>query len=60
MDFFVQLLEVSKILVMAVGEGLGAYGIINLMEDYGNGNPSAKSIVTISSKYSFRLKASTT
>lgn len=43
MDFFVQLLEVSKILVMAVGEGLGAYGIINLMEGYGNGNPGAKS-----------------
>lgn len=42
MEFFVQVVEVSKILVMAVGEGLGAYGIINLMEGYGKDNPRAK------------------
>ena len=42
MDFFVQLLEVSKILVMAVGEGLGAYGIINLMEGCGKDSLRAK------------------
>jgi len=30
-------------LVMAVGAGLGAWGVINLMEGYGNDNPGAKS-----------------
>ena len=32
-----------KILVIAVGAGLGAWGVINLMEGYGNDNPGAKS-----------------
>ena len=27
----------------AVGAGLGAWGVINLMEGYGNDNPGAKS-----------------
>ena len=35
--------NVLKILVMAVGAGLGAWGVINLMEGYGNDNPGAKS-----------------
>ena len=43
MDFFVQALNVLKILVIAVGAGLGACGVINLMEGYGNDNPGAKS-----------------
>ncbi|BCA85142.1 hypothetical protein EsVE80_06650 [Enterococcus saigonensis] len=43
MDFFVQAVNVLKILVMAVGAGLGAWGVINLMEGYGNDNPGAKS-----------------
>ena len=43
MDFFVQAVNVLKILVMAVGAGLGALGVINLMEGYGNDNPGAKS-----------------
>ncbi|HEM4865947.1 TPA: conjugal transfer protein [Streptococcus suis] len=28
---------------MAIGGGLGAWGVINLMEGYGNDNPGAKS-----------------
>ena len=28
---------------MAVGAGLGAWGVINLMEGYGNDQPGAKS-----------------
>ena len=28
---------------MSVGAGLGAWGVINLMEGYGNDNPGAKS-----------------
>ena len=43
MDFFVQAVNVLKILVMVVGAGLGAWGVINLMEGYGNDNPGAKS-----------------
>ena len=43
MDFFVQAVNVLKILVMAVGAGLGAWGVIHLMEGYGNDNPGAKS-----------------
>ena len=43
MDFFVQAVNVLKILVMAVGTSLGAWGVINLMEGYGNDNPGAKS-----------------
>lgn len=43
MDFFVQAVNVLKILVMAVGAGLGAWGVINLMEGYGNDNHGAKS-----------------
>ena len=43
MDFFVQAVNVLKILVMAVGAGLGAWGVINLMEGYDNDNPGAKS-----------------
>ena len=43
MEFFTQAVNVLKILVMAVGAGLGAWGDINLMEGYGNDNPGAKS-----------------
>ena len=43
MEFFVQAVNVLQILVMAVGAGLGAWGVINLMEGYGNDNPGAKS-----------------
>lgn len=43
MDFFVQAVNVLQILIMAVGAGLGAWGVINLMEGYGNDNPGAKS-----------------
>ena len=43
MDFFVQAVNVLKILVMAVGAGLGAWGVINLLEGYGSDNPGAKS-----------------
>ena len=43
MDFFVQAVTVLQILVMAVGAGVGAWGVINLMEGYGNDNPGAKS-----------------
>ena len=43
MEFFTQAVDVLKVLVMAVGAVLGAWGVINLMEGYGNDNPGAKS-----------------
>ena len=45
MDFFVQPVNTLQILVMAVGAGLGAWGVINLMEGYGNDNPGANAHV---------------
>ncbi|MGF0095414.1 Maff2 family mobile element protein [Peptoniphilus sp. SGI.035] len=43
MEFFTQAVDVLKILVMTLGVGLGTWGVINLMEGYGNDNPGAKS-----------------
>lgn len=45
MDFFVQAVNVLKILVMAIGAGLGAWGVINLLEGYGSDNPGANAHV---------------
>ncbi|MBT2146420.1 hypothetical protein KK437_02295 [Clostridioides difficile] len=42
---FLHAVNVLKILVMAVGAGLGAWGVINLMEGYGNDNPGANAHV---------------
>ena len=39
MEFFTQAVDVLKVSVMAVGAGLGAWGVINLMKCYGNDNP---------------------
>jgi hypothetical protein len=43
MAFFTEGIAVLKTLVTAIGAGLGAWGVINLMEGYGNDNPGAKS-----------------
>lgn len=43
MEFFASAIETLRILVIALGAGLGAWGIINLLEGYGNDNPGAKS-----------------
>ncbi len=43
MAFFISAINVLQILVIALGGGLGAWGLINLMEGYGNDNPGAKS-----------------
>lgn len=43
MDFINQSIDFLKILVIAIGAGLAAWGGINLMEGYGNDNPGAKS-----------------
>ncbi len=43
MDFFNSAINVLQTLVIALGAGLGVWGLINLMEGYGNDNPGAKS-----------------
>ena len=43
MEFFTQAVDVLKVLVTAIWAGLGAWGVINLLEGYGNDNPGAKS-----------------
>ena len=43
MAFFASAIDTLKILVIALGGGLGAWGVINLLEGYGNDNPGAKS-----------------
>lgn len=43
MEFFTEAINVLQILVIALGAGLGVWGLINLLEGYGNDNPGAKS-----------------
>lgn len=43
MEFFNQSITVLQTLVVAIGAGLGVWGVINLLEGYGNDNPGAKS-----------------
>ena len=43
MDFFASAVDVLQTVVIAIGAGLALWGIINLMEGYGNDNPGAKS-----------------
>lgn len=43
MEFFNSAIEVLQTLVIALGAGLGIWGVINLLEGYGQDNPGAKS-----------------
>ena len=43
MQFFSSAITILQTLVVAIGAGLGVWGVINLMEGYGNDNPGAKS-----------------
>ena len=43
MEFFNSAVDTLGTLVVALGAGLGAWGVINLLEGYGNDNPGAKS-----------------
>ena len=43
MEFFDSAIDVLQTLVVALGAGLGIWGIVNLLEGYGNDNPGAKS-----------------
>ena len=43
MAFINQAVTVLQTLVIALGAGLAVWGVVNLMEGYGNDNPGAKS-----------------
>ncbi len=45
MDFFNSAVTILETLVVALGAGLGAWGVINLLEGYGNDNPGANAHV---------------
>lgn len=49
MAFFNSAVDVLQTLVVALGAGLGIWGVINLMEGYGNDNPGANAHVTLRS-----------
>ena len=43
MQFFTTAISTLQTLVCAIGAGLAAWGVINLLEGYGSDNPGAKS-----------------
>ena len=43
MAFFTSAISTLQTLVIALGAGLGVWGVVNLLEGYGNDNPGAKS-----------------
>ena len=45
MEFFTSAIDSLKVLVIALGAGLGVWGVINLLEGYGNDNPGANAHV---------------
>ncbi len=45
MAFFTSAVGVLQTLVIALGAGLGIWGVINLLEGYGNDNPGANAHV---------------
>lgn len=46
MAFFSSAVETLKTLVIAIGAGLGVWGVVNLLEGYGNDNPGANAHVS--------------
>lgn len=43
MGFFTSAVSTLQTLVIALGAGLGVWGVVNLLEGYGSDNPGAKS-----------------
>ena len=43
MEFFNQAITVLQTLVVAIGAGLGVWGVVNLREGYGNDNRATRS-----------------
>ena len=45
MQFFASAITTLQTLVIALGAGLAVWGVVNLMEGYGNDNPGANAHV---------------
>ena len=45
MAFFTSAMNILQTLVVAIGAGLAVWGVINLLEGYGNDNPGANAHV---------------
>lgn len=45
MQFFAPAITALQTLVIALGAGLGVWGVVNLLEGYGSDNPGTKSHV---------------
>ena len=43
MQFFASAINTLQTLVIALGAGLGVWGVVDLLEGYGSDNPGAKS-----------------
>ena len=43
MAFFASAVDTLQTLVIALGAGLGVWGVVNLLEGYGSDNPGSKS-----------------
>ena len=43
MQFFASAITTLQTLVIALGAGLGVWGVVNLLEGYGSDNPGVKS-----------------
>ena len=54
MAFFSSAITTLKTLVVAIGAGLGVWGVVNLLEGYGNDNPGANAHVR--EKYAKRFR----
>ena len=46
MEFFTTAVSSLSTVVTAIGAGVGVWGVINLMEGYGNDNPGANAHVS--------------
>ena len=49
MQFFSSAIDTLQPLVVALGAGLGVWGVVNLLEGYGSDSPGAKARVSSSS-----------
>ena len=48
MQFFTSAIDTLQTLVVALGAGLGVWGVVNLLEGYGSDNPGSKAHVRYS------------
>lgn len=49
MEFFSSAVDTLQTLVVALGAGLGVWGVVNLLEGYGSDNPGSNAHVTLRS-----------